>query len=589
MQAAHEFKTDFNTALLFDMENLLGGYANRSAINELSISRIIGAVRTQGEQFGVAGIAVNRAYANWSVSQLQALRRDMVESGVEPRQIFGFNQDGTKNAADIELVIDAMELAFMRPAITTFVIVTGDGGFSALVRKLHELGRAVIVCAASRMKVSVTLRGVCDAFIAVDGTLDEDGESTSAPAREAEPAVVRLRDLVAGRQAMTVPLTEAEAVEQTRQLLLEVVLTDHAMTQSISNRGLRVDDLGAVVRQLAPGTPPGILGARGFEMVAGAAVAGTSFCLASSPHVDGPLRLALREALPRGLEPKVLESGAVAQVEEEPRKARVAAGSNGTAVRAAIMGVAERVQPLPGVPELDRAARKLTEFVHVLRDDPGAGPAMRSSGLRMQMLGEAMRVVLPDISIEQLGFPSLKLFVQFVLSDGDVCLVESTADPNDLRLAPRERPPSGFTVLPAVTAQDRESPSYYRDCARIGAPHLYLPADPGVLMAILEALVAVAPQGRLYEEVIVAVAERAEGVATREVKRFLRTLWEAGVLVGDSPGPLSEQRLALSHSHLSVGTMLSAVRDTVSGKIAQLLGVADEDTMLTIVPEPAAD
>ena len=45
-------------------------------------------------------------------------------------------------------MIDAIDLAYTRPALTTFVIVSGvDGGFSSLVKKLHELGKSVVVCA----------------------------------------------------------------------------------------------------------------------------------------------------------------------------------------------------------------------------------------------------------------------------------------------------------------------------------------------------------------------------------------------------------------------------------------------------------
>ena len=77
------------------------------------------------------------------------LRREMTENGIEPRQIFAFDAAGKKNAADIELVIDALDLAYTRPGITTFVVVTRDGGFSSLGRKLHELGKAVVVCADS--------------------------------------------------------------------------------------------------------------------------------------------------------------------------------------------------------------------------------------------------------------------------------------------------------------------------------------------------------------------------------------------------------------------------------------------------------
>ncbi len=153
----------FNTVVLFDVENLLGapsGWAQ--AASELSFGDIIAQLRN--DQSGlIGGFAVSRAYANWGASSMGTLRRELTENGIEPRQIFAFDPAGKKNAADIELVIDALDLAYSRPGITTFVVVTRDGGFSSLGRKLHELGKAVVVCADS--KCSQALRAVADAFV----------------------------------------------------------------------------------------------------------------------------------------------------------------------------------------------------------------------------------------------------------------------------------------------------------------------------------------------------------------------------------------------------------------------------------------
>src|SRR6185436_11946517 len=77
---------------------------------------------------------------------------------------FGFDRGEKKNAADIELVIDAIDLAYTRPALTTFVIVSGDGGFSSLVKKLHELGKSALVCAYPD-RISPALRAVCDVYV----------------------------------------------------------------------------------------------------------------------------------------------------------------------------------------------------------------------------------------------------------------------------------------------------------------------------------------------------------------------------------------------------------------------------------------
>ena len=49
-----------------------------------------------------------------------------------------------KNATDIRMAIDAVELVFIRPEIGTYILLTGDSDFSSLVLKLKEYGKYVV-------------------------------------------------------------------------------------------------------------------------------------------------------------------------------------------------------------------------------------------------------------------------------------------------------------------------------------------------------------------------------------------------------------------------------------------------------------
>ncbi len=69
-----------------------------------------------------------------------------------------------KNSADIRLVVDAIDLAYSKDHIDTFVIVSGDSDFSPLVSKLKELGKHVIGLGLSEA-TSDLLRDNCDEFI----------------------------------------------------------------------------------------------------------------------------------------------------------------------------------------------------------------------------------------------------------------------------------------------------------------------------------------------------------------------------------------------------------------------------------------
>ena len=69
-----------------------------------------------------------------------------------------------KNSADIRLCVDAMDLAYSKDHIDTFVIVSGDSDFSPLVSKLKELGKHVIGLGLAEA-TSELLRDNCDEFI----------------------------------------------------------------------------------------------------------------------------------------------------------------------------------------------------------------------------------------------------------------------------------------------------------------------------------------------------------------------------------------------------------------------------------------
>lgn len=152
----------FDTAILYDIENLIQGReSNERVVREISLKDIYDRITAAS---GKKRIAVQRAYANWSNPVLGMMRHSINELGIEPIQVFGFAFDSRKNAADIQLVIDAIDLAYIRPSIENYIIVSGDGGFAALANKLHQIGRTVIGCGYASSSSRV-FRAVCDNFI----------------------------------------------------------------------------------------------------------------------------------------------------------------------------------------------------------------------------------------------------------------------------------------------------------------------------------------------------------------------------------------------------------------------------------------
>src|SRR4029079_12056462 len=104
---------------------------------------------------------VKKAYADWS--RYTGYTAPFHESAIELIEIPKRSQTG-KNSADIRLVVDAMDLAWSKPHVDTFVIVSGDSDFSPLVSKLKENGKHVIGL-GMQDSTSELLRDNCDEFI----------------------------------------------------------------------------------------------------------------------------------------------------------------------------------------------------------------------------------------------------------------------------------------------------------------------------------------------------------------------------------------------------------------------------------------
>ena len=153
-----------NCAVLIDIESLVGEEGYR--LENFSLRRIFRELKKMGYQ----EFAVKRAYGDWSHPSLNSIKREIVELGIEPVQIYGFHKGAHKNATDIHLAIDGMELLYTRLFIENFIIVSLDGKFEILAKKLNERGKRVIGVASKG--APLLFKRVCDRFIPIEITIE---------------------------------------------------------------------------------------------------------------------------------------------------------------------------------------------------------------------------------------------------------------------------------------------------------------------------------------------------------------------------------------------------------------------------------
>jgi uncharacterized protein (TIGR00288 family) len=109
-------------------------------------------------------VLVKRAYADWS--RYRDARHELQNAGLGLIEMPSA-REGAKNRADIQMAVDAMELAYARDHVDNFVIVSGDSDFTPLVGKLRELNKRVIGV-GNRESASDLLVANCDEFIYYD-------------------------------------------------------------------------------------------------------------------------------------------------------------------------------------------------------------------------------------------------------------------------------------------------------------------------------------------------------------------------------------------------------------------------------------
>jgi hypothetical protein len=128
-------------------------------------------------------VVTRKAYADWSMfsDARQKLTRSHIEL-IEIPQRMGATR---KNAADIKMAVDAIEVAFERDYITTFVICTGDSDFTPLVHKLRELNKKVIGVGV-KASTSALLPPACDEFLFYENLDGVEPSRASEPEEEEE-------------------------------------------------------------------------------------------------------------------------------------------------------------------------------------------------------------------------------------------------------------------------------------------------------------------------------------------------------------------------------------------------------------------
>jgi uncharacterized LabA/DUF88 family protein len=188
-----------NIAVFIDFDNIEIGV--RTTLNDhFDIGVILEALKERGE------VVTKIAYADWT--RAGEYSRALTQHAIRLVQR-NLTPGGDKNGADINLALDALEMAFTHPHINAYVIVGGDSDFLSLVEKLKQYDKKVFVV-GGRAFTSVILQRNCHEFIAYENLMRKPpvragrpgaaAPATVSPVSQAFPLVRRALKILADRE-----------------------------------------------------------------------------------------------------------------------------------------------------------------------------------------------------------------------------------------------------------------------------------------------------------------------------------------------------------------------------------------------------
>jgi uncharacterized protein (TIGR00288 family) len=217
-------------ALFCDFENIALGVRD-AKYAAFDIQKVLERLLLKGN------IVVKKAYCDWE--RYKEFKPAMHEAAFELIEIPHLRQSG-KNSADIRMVVDALDFCYTKPHVDTFVIISGDSDFSALVSKLRENNKVVIGVGVKK-STSDLLIANCDEFIYYDDLVRESEKQRRATRKTTV------------RKSTRKPKVRTE--EEKKQAALDLLLA--TVEDLFEERGEEEKVWGSMVKQTLKRRKPG--------------------------------------------------------------------------------------------------------------------------------------------------------------------------------------------------------------------------------------------------------------------------------------------------------------------------------------------
>jgi uncharacterized LabA/DUF88 family protein len=168
--------TRLKIAVFIDFDNIEIGVKSTLGV-QFDIGVVLEALKERGD------VVSKIAYGDWTRAgdysrSLTQHATKLVQRNLTP--------GGDKNGADINLALDALEMAFTHGHINAYVIVGGDSDFITLVEKLKQYDKQIFVV-GGRAFTSMVMQRNCHEFIAYENLVSSARRSPADRGRQSSP------------------------------------------------------------------------------------------------------------------------------------------------------------------------------------------------------------------------------------------------------------------------------------------------------------------------------------------------------------------------------------------------------------------
>ncbi len=198
-------------------------------------------------------IDIKRAYGDWSTEHLKNWKKISNGLAIMPRQQFVYTAG--KNAIDILMVLDAMDLLHSPNRPDIFVLVSSDSDFTGLASRLREDG--IMVLGVGETKTPQSFISACDEFIYIkDIEVKEEIKIEKDAEKETDDSINKT-------QTSKNTEIEEENNQKNKEALAKAI---SAFTKAWSeykdeDNWARVDNCGSYVKRVLPDFSPKSYGA----------------------------------------------------------------------------------------------------------------------------------------------------------------------------------------------------------------------------------------------------------------------------------------------------------------------------------------